>query len=230
VVRAGGVSGIGLRLPAALAAAVALLLACVAMPARADDSRAPWAGGPAVETAFEAYASQLAAAVAGRPVRVVCNDQAGWAGLSRRYAFAPGDVWGFVLFGATTDPSVPADEMELAEAPCRYLDEYWHAPAREKGKICRFIRAPFTGVCPAYRLRVLALQTISHESQHLSGIRDEATAECNGLQKLAWFAEQLGASPEQGRVMARDYYRDVYLGIRRGTPYFRSDCPDPGGG
>jgi hypothetical protein len=210
-------------------AAVSLLVAGPAATARADGTGAPWSGGPAVETAFEAQAGHLASAVAGRPVRVVCNGQSEWAGFARRYAFAPDGVWGFVLFGASSNPSAPADEMELAEEPCRYLNDYWHAPAGAKGKVCRFARAPFTAVCPGYRLRVLALQTISHESQHLAGVQDEATAECNGMQRLAWFAEQLGASTEQGVAMARDYYRDVYLRVRRGTPYFRADCPEPGG-
>ena len=226
MVRTGGARGIR-RGPAAALAAVALLWAGFAAPVRADDAPAPWVGGVAVETPFEAYAGQLAGAVAGRPVRVVCNDQDDWAGLARRYSFAPGNVWGFVLFGTET-PDGPSDEMELASAPCRYLSQYWRAPAAEKGKICRFTSAPFTGICPSYRLRVLALQTISHESQHLAGVHDEATAECNGLQRLAWFAEQLGARPEQGVELARDYYRDVYRAVRRGTPYFRGDCPQPG--
>jgi len=72
------------------------------------------------------------------------------------------------------------------------------------------------GVCHDYMNRVFALQTISHESQHLSGIRDEATAECNGMQQLAWFARHFGATAEQARQMAGDYYRDLYQVERPG--------------
>jgi hypothetical protein len=86
------------------------------------------------------------------------------------------------------------------------------------------------GVCHDYMNRVFALQTISHESQHLAGIRDEATAECNGMQKLAWFAQRFGATPGQARQMAGDYYRDVYELGRPGTVYYQPNCPDPSAG
>ncbi len=90
------------------------------------------------------------------------------------------------------------------------------------------VTTPRYGVCPDYQNRVFALQTISHESQHLLGIRDEATAECNGMQKLSWFARQFGATAAEGRQMAEDYYRDFYEVKRPGTPYFLPTCPDPG--
>jgi hypothetical protein len=89
------------------------------------------------------------------------------------------------------------------------------------------VKAPKPRVCPDYMNHVFALQTISHESQHLAGIRDEATAECNGMQKLAWFAQQFGATPEQARRMAGDYFHDFYEVERPGTPYYMPSCPDP---
>ena len=92
------------------------------------------------------------------------------------------------------------------------------------------VEVPKSGVCPDYHNRVFALQTISHESQHLSGIQDEATAECNGMQKLAWFAQRFGATVAQSLQMAGDYYRDFYEVKRPGTPYYLPTCPDPSGG
>ena len=89
------------------------------------------------------------------------------------------------------------------------------------------VEVPKYGECPDYMNRVFAVQTISHESQHLAGIRDEATAECNGMQHLAWFAQQFGASPDQARQMAHDYFHDFYEIRRPGTPYYLPTCPDP---
>lgn len=129
--------------------------------------------------------------------------------------------------------------MELAEATCFYLDQYWHLPVAQKGKRCRIPtitvvggrtdpRRPTFGACPNYRQRVFALQTLAHESQHLAGIEDEAQAECNGMQTLSWFAERFRATHAEGVQMARDYYDDVYLTRRRGTPYYSASCPEPG--
>ena len=92
------------------------------------------------------------------------------------------------------------------------------------------VSVPQFATCPDYRNRVFALQTISHESQHLAGIRDEGAAECNGMQLLPWFAEHFGATAAQAREMAGDYFHDFYEVIRPGTPYYLPTCPDPVGG
>ena len=249
---------------------VAAALLAVVPAALADGPQLPWAGGPAVETPFEHFASAQATAVARRPVEVYCNGANDWGQLGAQQRFGPVTVWGFVLFNwdRTAQAYRPADYMQLSEAACWYLDEYWRAPAGEKGKKCRtgtyitFVKhtkrvkvmrrvrvrgrwvsraswvtrttqdpvsVPQFGQCPDYRNRVFALQTISHESQHLAGVRDEAQAECNGIQNLAWFAQRFGATLEQGRQMATDYFHDFYLLKRPGTPYYQPDCPDPAG-
>jgi hypothetical protein len=43
-----------------------------------------------------------------------------------------------------------------------------------------------------------ALMTLAHESMHLRGWADEATAQCYGLQELAFTVERLGGSPAEG--------------------------------
>lgn len=255
-----------------LAAAVAMLaIAPAAMAGRADDPPLPWVGGTSVETPFEQYAGQLASVVAGRPVKAICNGANDWGILAAQQKFDPVTVWGFVIFNydPSTETYRPADSMQLSEAACWYLDQYWQAPVGEKGKTCRVatqvtfqqrtttvkvkkrvkvrgkwrtkvvyvkqttqdpVEVPQFGVCPDYQNRVFALQAISHEAQHLAGIQDEATAECNGMQKLPWFAQRFGATVEQSLLMAGDYYRDFYLVKRPGTPYYLPTCPDPSGG
>jgi hypothetical protein len=229
----------------------------------------PWAGGAAVVSPLEAFAASLASRIAGRTVQVICNGSGEWSQLSAEQKFDPVTVWGFVVFNwdEASQAYVPADYMQLSEAACFYLDEYWRAPAAQKGKRCvvqtrvtfvqkktrlrvimrvkvkgRWVKRPgwITQVtqvpvshstyeeCPDYDNRVFALQTLSHESQHLAGVRDEATAECQGMQKLPWFAEQFGATPAQARQMAVDYFTRFYEVKRPGTPYYDPTCPDPG--
>jgi hypothetical protein len=91
------------------------------------------------------------------------------------------------------------------------------------------VETPMNEICPNYMLRVFALQTVAHESMHLSGTLDEAQAECQGMQRLSWVAQRFGATAEQAQQIALDYYRDYYLALRPGTPYFVSGCPNPAG-
>ncbi len=214
---------------------------------------------------MEQSIGELASAVAGRPVRAVCNDSGEWDRLASQDRFDPATVWGFVVmdYEASTDSYRPSDSMQLSQPACFYLDEYRRVPLAEKEKVCQAkgtfqlktamvkvtrrikvngkwrtrvsyatrttkvpVGTPSSSVCHDYLNRVFALQTISHESQHLLGIRDEATAECNGMQKLAWFAERFGARPEQAGQMAGDYYGTFYL-QRTGTAYYQPNCSDP---
>lgn len=250
---------------------IAAAVLAVVPAALADDPPVPWAGGPTVETPFESYVGGLASEVAARAVRVICNGSRDWGQLASAQRFDPVTVWGFVIFNYDTVTGAyrPADYMQLSEAACWYLDQYWRAPLAEKGKRCQIstqitfhetkttvkekrrvkvkgkwttrwvyvtkstqvpVSIPHYGTCPDYRNRVFALQSISHESQHLTGIQDEATAECNGMQRLPWFAQHFGATREQGRQMAGDYFRDFYELKRPGTPYYLPSCPNPAGG
>lgn len=250
---------------------LAIAVATAGVPAAlADEPPVPWAGGPGVETPFEAFAGKLASSAVARPVQVVCNGSGAWGQLAAQQRFDPVTVWGFVVFNwdATAESYRPADFMQLSEAACWYLDQYWRVPASEKGKRCQVgtrvtfverktrlrvvrrvkvngrwvkrvmwvtevkqvpVSKPRYGVCPDYENRVFALQTIAHESQHLTGIRDEAQAECDGMQALPWFARQFGATRAQARQMADDYYRDFYETKRPGTPYYLPTCPLPPG-
>jgi hypothetical protein len=104
----------------------------------------------------------------------------------------------------------PADHTELNEATCSTLDDFAEGD---------------TG--PEDELRVArALHVLAHESIHLSGIQDEAQADCFGFQKTAFVAEELGASPEEARR-----YAEVAVLERAQTapPEYRSpQCHDGG--
>jgi hypothetical protein len=248
---------------------LATAFVALAPAAIAADPPLPWAGGAAVETPFEAFAGKLATTLATRPVKVICNGSGAWSQLAAQQRFDAVTVWGFVVFDwdAASQTYKPGDYMQLSEAACWYLDQYWRVPTNQKGKTCQVgmkitfvtkktrlrvvkrvkvkgkwvdkvgwvtetkqvpVSKPEYGPCPDYDSRVFALQTISHESQHLTGIRDEAQAECNGMQALPWFAQQFGASPAQAKAMAEDYYVRFYQAKRPGTAYYLPNCPDPG--
>jgi hypothetical protein len=72
----------------------------------------------------------------------------------------------------------------------------------------------------------LAVDVLAHESWHLAGVIDEAQTECRAVQTLAWTAEQLGATPEQGRALARRY---LETGYPRLPERYRSGVCDVGG-
>jgi hypothetical protein len=74
--------------------------------------------------------------------------------------------------------------------------------------------------------QIIAVQVLTHESYHLSGISDEATTECTALQHLDEVAVWLGASPQQARSLAERYYAEVYP--RMPGTYQSSECVDGG--
>ena len=76
----------------------------------------------------------------------------------------------------------------------------------------------------------MALETISHESYHLLGYRDEATAECYGLQSLWYSAVKLGASTQLGETLASLYANQMYPTRRTSShpEYWSAECRDGG--
>jgi hypothetical protein len=75
-----------------------------------------------------------------------------------------------------------------------------------------------------------ALETISHESYHLLGYRNEATAECYGLQSLWYSAVRLGASAHLGETLASLYANQMYPSRRTSAhpEYWSAECRDGG--
>ncbi len=77
---------------------------------------------------------------------------------------------------------------------------------------------------------VQAIQTIAHESYHVLGFIQEATAECYGMQSLWYAAHRLGASVVLSQTLARFYWKQIYP-LRRTSHfpgYWSADCRDGG--
>lgn len=87
---------------------------------------------------------------------------------------------------------------------------------------------PIFSVCSDWTRKLFAYQTIAHETLHLSGIEDEAVAECLGMQRIGWWMLELGAEPEFAKEVATDYWT-LYQQIRApGSAYHSSACVDGG--
>lgn len=128
------------------------------------------------QRANEQRLANVASAIAGRPVEVRCP------GLVQRLVdISPnaGSVY-FDRYGQ------PADFTELNGETCSALDDFAEGDAGS-GDALRAARA---------------LHVLAHESFHLAGVRNEAEADCFGIQRTAFVAERLGAEPEEARRLA----------------------------
>jgi hypothetical protein len=63
---------------------------------------------------------------------------------------------------------------------------------------------------------------LTHESIHVTGVRDEAQTECAAMQLDAGMAERLGASPQAAADLAIAYWREIYP--RMPASYRSEEC------
>jgi hypothetical protein len=144
--------------------------------------------------------AEIASSIAGREVDVHCP------GLLARLADVSTHA-GSVFFD---EHGRPADFTDLDEETCSELDRF------AEGK---------TG--PGEEERVArAIHVLAHESSHLAGVRDEAAADCYGLQRTAFVAESLGADPAEAERLARLALDE--RAITAPADYRSSDCHDGG--
>jgi hypothetical protein len=146
--------------------------------------------------------SAIASQIAGRDVRVKCPGPVG-------RLLGWDIVEGSVRFDAR---GRPADETKIRKRSCAELDAL--AEGRRENELM------------LGRDTVMAVDVLAHESWHLRGVIDEAVTECRSLQTMAWTAQQLGATADEGHAMALAQYRGAY----REMPgaYRSGDCVDGG--
>jgi hypothetical protein len=113
---------------------------------------------------------------------------------------------GYVPFN---EDGSPTDTGRIERDACNDLRDYLHSDK----------------VSPPLN-QIIAVQVLTHESYHLSGILNEAETECQAVQRLDEVAAWLGATPQQARSLAERYYADVYP--RMPAAYQNSECVDRG--
>jgi hypothetical protein len=128
------------------------------------------------QRANERRLADVASQIAGRQVEVHCP------GLVEKLVDISPNA-GTVYFD---EQGRPGDFTELSNDTCSALadftDEDWGA-----GDSLRMARA---------------LHVLAHESFHLAGVRDEAAADCYGIQRVAFVAEELGGDPAETQRLA----------------------------
>jgi hypothetical protein len=173
-------------------------------------------GRSANERALATVASELA----GRPVTIQCQNL--WADLA--------DVNG--RLGDVPFPNGhPAGHTYLTRAICRQLARFRSASSHPELACLLAVdwsawswqsESDYYSPC-AVRARPMteALLTLSHESMHLRGWRDEAAAQCYGIQEVAYAVERLGGTVAEGKAVAQ-----FALAMQPGMPdeYQSGEC------
>ena len=147
--------------------------------------------------ALEDRLAAVAGALAGVPVVVDCQSA------GQQFIDAGAEL-GYVPYG---EDGVPERTTLIKRDQCQDLSRYLRSQEPSDDQ-------------------VLAVHVLSHEAMHMSGITDEARAECLAVQLDARAARLLGASPEAAADLAGRYWRTFY--DRLPAHYRSSDC-GPGG-
>jgi hypothetical protein len=136
-----------------------------------------------------------ATTIVGSPVEVHCQS------FGEAFVDAGGEL-GYVAFGPDGRPE-PSTLIKRSQ--CRDLSSYLRsdksAPSREQ---------------------VVAVHVLTHEAIHMIGVTSEADTECVAMQRDAQMAHLLGASTEDARALAIEYWERIYPLMP--APYRSDEC------
>ena len=160
----------------------------------------------------EARYARVASEIAKRDVRVRCQGLLG----------ALVDIGinaGTVQFDAN---GRPADVTHLTRGVCRGLRRFQSDPRSTRLDCVRT-----AAECPREAFEMVqAVHTLAHEAVHLAGVRNEAEAECYGLQTVDLVAVRLGADRATARALADYAFARLYPSL---PPHYRTDACHDGG-
>jgi hypothetical protein len=189
------------------AALLAFALVAAAAVALGAAHRTPEHARATPRETFTSRLDRIAQAVSGRrDVSVRCG------------ATGAPTILGRVLFYGDR----PGRETLLAPQVCRTLERLW----AQGGPSLACTRLG-GGACGDEVVALAwAASALAHESFHLRGVRDEATAECYGLQSTAFVARALGAPAAYAQRLATYTFWNVRPPVDYG--YFSPECRDGG--
>ena len=144
---------------------------------------------------LESRLGEVATELVGAPATVRCQTA------GEQFVDA-GPEAGYVRYGPD---GVPEQATLLKRAQCKYLRSYLGSDKAQPS-----------------RGEVIAVHVLSHEARHMAGVTDEVRAECGAMQRDAWAAQLLGATPDQASRLARTYWRVVYPSMR--STYRSPEC------
>jgi hypothetical protein len=153
----------------------------------------------------------VASTLALRPTRVYCWSQADWSTrIAERAARWP-----------------HADPL----GPWRAFTQWTPRSVHLSPEICAQLARIVAEGKPVWKARFVdalawSVHALAHESVHAGGIRNEALAECYGLQATAEVATRLGRSRDEGRYLAAVYRKHWYVWAAH--RYHSAECRDGG--
>jgi hypothetical protein len=161
------------------------------------------------------YEEQIAEQVAARLTHLHPQVRCGPLGIPSGYG-----ILGITLFEGTR----PAGYFLMLPQLCTELAAFRAAPTSFDPRACTDSPC-FNKVADT----AMALATVSHESYHLLGYRNEAKVECYGMQSIWFVASKLGASLVESQAIASFYATQMYPQRRTRTPaYWSAECRDGG--
>lgn len=200
---------------------------------------------------LEQAAGVAASEVAGKPVVVRCHDEASWAAAGRApesVAFA--EFGGTIAELSPAVCAVLDDVWSVSPTACSQVVAYTETVRRlEWVKVRKRIRVRVDGKlvwrtrlvrerrmvtrqverermepvnCASVADRRFAVLALTHEAWHLAGVRDEAAAECYGVQRVALVALRLGLTASDAETLAALAW--ARYPARAGTPYWSAEC------
>jgi hypothetical protein len=216
--------------------AASLILLGLAVPARGADRPLLLSHGAAARTpSFEATSSRIAGSLAGHEVSIECAGRARWRSLSSRYGFDAALTWALtpLRWDSSLGAVGPTGRSVLSPRTCRLGKAFLLAPTNLGARLCRhgtksvqrapsgerrgktrsqpmLVKVPLLGECDEWGAKLLAVHVLGHESMHLAGVVDEATAECLATQLGAFVVAGLGAGTRFSRSLASEYWRFYY--------------------
>jgi hypothetical protein len=186
-------------------AGVGLFLLVLGAGCHGTLSTLPEEGGPIEKSRVEPRLSRAASALVDEKIEVRCWSQRDWREkIEDSSARTPHELVGIAGEGGP---------VELAPDACQPLVEMLYTKTK-----------PVTydqEVSLAYAVGILA-----HELEHVRGELDEEAAECQGMQRLAGVAQELGLSTTEARRLARVYWSEIYPDADRG--YRTEECRNGG--
>ena len=159
-----------------------------------------WLASPGATRSFEHRLQPVASEIAGREISVDCQSFLGsLVDVQSRE--------GEVHFDAA---GVPEPRIFLTRSTCKRLQKFtghgrhhevdclaaveWHAADP----------LPFSSQCYAEAAdTIYAVLVLAHESYHARGVMDEAAANCDAIQTMAWTAHELGTDEAEAELLAR---------------------------
>jgi hypothetical protein len=190
-----------------LAALVATVAQATVRPLRPSDARL--LNRPAT------YEEQIAEQVAARLTHLHPKVRCGPLGIPSGYG-----ILGITLFDGTR----AAGYFLMLPQLCTELAAFRASPSSYDPRACAD-EACLNKVANT----AMALATVSHESYHLLGYRNEGQVECYGMQSIWFVASKLGAPLAEAQAIGSFYATQMYPLRRTRTPaYWSAQCKDGG--